>query len=107
MVIAVMSIPIIIGFTMRAPSEADDLHYDQACNTKDPAECAKIDPNGSADPINAYAVGLLSQPRRDATRPQPCDHVKSASLDRLIGSVVAKSKCRNQRYTIATAFPGA
>jgi hypothetical protein len=50
MVIAVMSIPIIIGFTMRAPSEADDLHYDQACNT---AECAKIDPNGSADPINA------------------------------------------------------
>jgi hypothetical protein len=39
--------------------------------------------------------------------PSLCDHVKSASLDRLIGSVVAKSKCRNQRYTIATAFPGA
>lgn len=113
MVIAVMSIPIIIGFTMRAPSEADDFHYDHAWNTKDQAECGTIDLNAVGRPdqrdswdftyMQSDCYRNVAAMRHD---PQLCDHVKSGSLDRLIGSVVAKSQCHNQRYTVGTAFPG-
>ena len=45
-----MSVPILIGFTMRAPSEADDFHYDQAWDTQKPAECRLIDANAVGRP---------------------------------------------------------
>ena len=38
--------------------------------------------------------------------PQLCNNIKSASLDRLIGSLVAKSNCRKLDYTVGTAMPG-
>ena len=113
LVTVVMSVPIIIGFTMRAPSEADDFHYDQAWNTANPAECGVIDPNAVGRPdqrdswdftyMQSDCYRNVAAMRHD---PQLCGHVKSGSFDRLIGSVVAKSKCRKQKYTIGTAFPG-
>lgn len=112
-VIAAMSVPILIGFTMRAPSEADDSHYDQAWGTQDPAECRLIDANAVGRPdqrdssdftyMQSDCYRNVAAMRHD---PQLCDHVKSGSLDRLIGSVVLRSKCRKQKYTNGTAFPG-
>ena len=108
-----MSVPILIGFTMRAPSEADDFHYDQAWDTQTPAECRLVDANAVGRPdqrdssdftyMQSDCYRNVAAMRHD---PQLCDHVKSGSLDRLIGSVVAKSKCRKQKYTIGSAFPG-
>jgi len=112
-VTAAMSVPILIGFTMRAPREADDFHYDQAWDTQNAAECLLIDAHAVGRPdqrdssdftyMQSDCYRNVAAMRHD---PQLCDHVKSGSLDRLIGSVVAKSKCRKQKYTIGSAFPG-
>lgn len=113
LVIAVISFPILVGLTMRPPSASDDTLYDLAWSAKDPADCALIDPNavGRSDQRDSWDYTYMQSDcyRNVAAmlhEPQLCDYVKSAGIDRLIGSIVAKSKCRNQKYTIGTAFPG-
>ncbi len=112
-VVAVMSVPILIGFTMRAPSAVDDFHYDLAWSAENPAECGQIDPDAVGRPDQRESwdfTYMQSDCYRNVAamlhNPQLCDHVKSGGLDRLVGSAVAKSECRNQRYTVGTAFPG-
>lgn len=112
-VIAVMSFPILVGLTMRPPSEVDDVHYDLAWANRDPAECEQIDPDVVGRPDQRSSEGFTYM-QSDCYRnvgvmlhmPQLCDRVKSGSLDRLVGSVIAKSECRNQKYTIGTAMEG-
>jgi hypothetical protein len=110
---AFFTVPLLIGHTMHPASEKDDFLYVVAWTLKEPALCGKID---------ARAIGLPDQSdstdftymQSDCYRnvaamvhtPQLCGHVKSAGVDRLIGSLVAKSECRKQNYTVGTAMPG-
>lgn len=112
-IIAVVCFPIAIGLTMRAPTPTDDSYYDLAWSEKNPAECGKIDPDvvGRPDQRDSWDFTYMQSDcyRNVAAmlhEPRLCEHVKSGGIDRIVGSIIAKSKCRSQEYTIGSALPG-
>jgi len=111
--IAFFTIPLLIGLTMHPASEKDDFLYVVAWTLKEPALCGRIDARAIGRPDQSDSADFTYM-QSDCYRnlaamihtPQHCDNVKSASVDRLIGSLVAKFKCRKQRYTLGSAMPG-
>lgn len=112
-IIAFFTVPLLIGLTMHPASEKDDFLYVVAWTLKEPALCGKIDARAIGRPDQSDSTDFTYM-QSDCYRnvaamlhaPRLCDHVKSAGVDRLIGSLVAKSKCRKQNYTVGTAMPG-
>ncbi len=112
-IIAFFLVPLLIGLTMHPASEKDDFLYVVAWTLKEPALCGKIDARTIGRPDQSDSTDFTYM-QSDCYRnvaamlhaPRLCDHVKSAGVDRLIGSLVAKSKCRKQNYTVGTAMPG-
>ena len=112
-VIALLAVPLLIALTMHPASDKDDFLYVVAWSLKEPAFCGRIDARaiGRSD---QSASRNLTYMQSDCYRnlaamihaPQLCDNVKSAGVDRLLGSLVAKSECRKQNYTLGTAMPG-
>jgi hypothetical protein len=111
-VFSYLGIPRAISATMHLPTARDDFFYVVAWNFKEPAVCQKIDSNaiGREDQRDDHDLTYM---RSDCYRniaamlntPELCDNVRSASLDRLVGSLVARWNCRGQRYTWGTASP--
>jgi hypothetical protein len=112
-VIAFLSVPLLIALTMHAASEKDDFLYVAAWTLKESALCGKIDARAIGRPDQRDSTDLTYM-QSDCYRnvaamlraPQLCHNVKSAGVDRLIGSPVAKFKCRKQNYTQGTAMQG-
>jgi hypothetical protein len=112
-VIAFFTVPLLIALTMHPASEKDDFLYVVAWTLKEPALCGRIDLRAIGRPDQSDFTDFTYM-QSDCYRniaamlhtPLLCDHVKSAGVDRLIGSLVAKSKCRKQNYTVGTAMPG-
>ncbi len=104
--------PTAISLTMHPASERDDFFYVVAWNFKEPSVCGKISPRaiGRDDQRGSSELTYMQS---DCYRnlaamlntPQLCANVKSAGTDRLVGSVIAKIRCRNQRNTWGTALP--
>lgn len=112
-VVALMSIPLLIALTMHPPSDMDDFYYVVAWTLKEPAVCGKIDGNaiGREDQRDSTDLTYMQSDcyRNVAAMvhaPQLCKNVKSAGADRLVGSLVAKYKCRRQKYTVGSASQG-
>ncbi len=112
-VIAFFTVPLLIGLTMHPASEKDDFLYVVAWTLKEPALCGRIDARAIGRPDQSDSTDFTYM-QSDCYRnvaamlhaPRLCDNVKSASVDSLIGSLVAKFKCRKQNYTLGTAMPG-
>jgi hypothetical protein len=112
-IIAFFTVPLLIGLTMPPASEKDDFLYVVAWTLKEPDLCGKIDARAIGRPDQSDSTDFTYM-QSDCYRnvaamlhaPGLCGHVKSAGVDRLIGSLVAKSKCRKQNYTVGTAMPG-
>ncbi|MCU1270902.1 MAG: hypothetical protein JWN74_2196 [Acidobacteriaceae bacterium] len=112
-VIAFLSVPLLIALTMRPASELDDFFYVVAWTLKEPSICGKISANAIGRPDQRDSTDFTYM-QSDCYRniaamlhaPDLCSHVKSASIDRLIGSPSAKLSCRKQQYTLGTAMPG-
>jgi len=112
-IIAFFLVPLLIGLTIHPATEKDDFLYVVAWTLKEPALCGKIDARTIGRPDQSDSTDFTYM-QSDCYRnvaamlhaPRLCDHIKSAGVDRLIGSLVAKSKCRKQNYTVGTAMPG-
>ena len=112
-VIAFLTLPLLIAFTMHPASEKDDFLYVVAWTLKEPTLCGKIDPHAIGRPDQRDSTDFTYM-QSDCYRnvnamihePQLCDNVKSAGVDRLVGSFVAKFRCRKQKYTWGSAMPG-
>jgi len=112
-VIAFLSVPLLIALTMHPASEMDDFFYVVAWTLEEPRICGKISANAIGRPDQRDSTDLTYM-QSDCFRniaamlhsPQLCRQVKSASVDRLIGSPAAKLSCRKQQYTMGTAMPG-
>ncbi len=104
--------PTAISLTMHPASERDDFFYVVAWNLKEPVVCGKIDPRaiGRKDQRTGSDLTYLQS---DCYRnlaallnfPQFCANVKSAGVDRLADSVVARRECRNQRFNPGIVLP--
>jgi hypothetical protein len=111
-VIAFFTVPLLIGIAMHPASEKDDFLYVAAWTLKEPALCGRIDARaiGRSDQSDSTDFTYMQSDcyRNVAAMlhaPLLCDHVKSAGVDRLIDSLVAKSECRRRNYTQGTAMP--
>jgi hypothetical protein len=110
--IAFLTVPLLIAFAMHPASEKDDFLYVVAWTLKEPALCGRIDVHAIGRPDQSDSTDFTYM-QSDCYRnvaamihaPRFCDNVKSAGVDRLIGSLVAKSECRKQNYTVGTAMP--
>ncbi len=97
---------------MHAPTERDDFYYVVAWNFHEPSVCRKIDPHaiGREDQRDDHGLTYMQS---DCFRnlaamlraPSLCDNIRSAGIDRVVGSLIAKWNCRRQRYTWGTASP--
>jgi hypothetical protein len=113
LIIAFLSVPLLIGFTMHPASNMDDFYYVVAWTLKEPTICGKINANAIGRPDQRDSTDLTYM-QSDCYRnvaamlhaPQLCGYVKSAGADRFIGSLVAKFSCRKQQYSLGTAMPG-
>ena len=107
-----LGIPKAISRTMHAPTERDDFYYVVAWNFHEPSVCRKIDPHaiGREDQRDDHDLTYMQS---DCFRnlaamlraPSLCDNIRSAGIDRVVGSLIAKWNCRRQRYTWGTASP--
>jgi hypothetical protein len=112
-IIAFLSVPLLIALTMHPASEMDDFLYVVAWTLKEPSVCRKISATAIGRPDQRDSTDLTYM-HSDCYRniaamlhsPQLCSQLKSASVDRLIGSPAAKLSCRKQQYTMGTAMPG-
>jgi len=104
--------PTAISLTMRPATARDNFLYFVASDLQEPVVCGKIDPRAigwehqrgssdytymQSDCYRSLAVMLNS--------PQLCANIKSAGIDRLVGSVIAKSQCRDQKNPSDTPAP--
>ena len=104
-------IPKAISLPMHPASAQDDFFYVAGWNLEEPMICREIDP---------YAIGRRDQQDDNLTymqsdcyrnvavllhEPEFCNQVRSAGLDRLVGSIFTKWKCRKQNYTVGTSMP--
>jgi hypothetical protein len=98
---------------MHPASARDDFFYVVAWNFQQPTICNQIDPRATGREDQQDEFNGVTYMQSDCYRavsalgndPAQCDKVKSAGIDRLVGSYRAKSQCRAQRYTQGTALP--
>lgn len=107
------AVPQAFRLSMHPASARDDFYYVVAWNFKQPSACEKIDPRAIGRTDQRKIGGDLTYMQSDCYRnvaallhdPALCSRVKSAGLDRLIGSTPEKTECSLELYTQGTASP--
>ncbi|MFI5097837.1 MAG: hypothetical protein ACHQT6_07675 [Candidatus Acidiferrales bacterium] len=104
--------PTAISLTMRPATDSDNFLYFVAWDLQEPVVCGKIEPRAigwehqrgssnytylQSDCYRNLSVVLNSR--------QLCANIKSAGIDRLVGSVIAKSQCQGQKNASDTPVP--